>query len=859
MIDDKDNIELTEEAKVDEVETINHGGLIKEIDLTKEMKTSFLSYAMSVIVSRALPDVRDGMKPVHRRIMFGMNELGVYSDKAYKKSARIVGEVMGKFHPHGDSAIYDSMVRMAQDFSYRYPLVDGHGNFGSIDGDGAAAMRYTEARMSKIAMELLKDLGKNTVDFGDNYDGSEREPIVLPCKFPNILVNGATGIAVGMATNIPPHNMSEVINGLLALIKNPEISIEKIMTYIKGPDFPTGGLVMGLSQLRKAYLTGNGAITVRAKYEIVDIEKGKQAIIITEIPYQVNKSRLIERIAETVKNKIIEGITDLRDESNRDGIRIVVELKRDSNSSVIINNLFKHTQMQTTFGINTLALVKGVPRVLNIKEVLEYYLEHQVEVITRRTQFDLDKAEARAHILEGLLIALGNIDAVIQLIKKSQTPEEAIDGLRKTFSLSELQAKAILDMRLQRLTGLEIDKIKEEMATLKKFIAECKEILKSHDKKLHIIISELNEIKEKFGDERKTEISLSEELDIEDEDLIPVEDVIITITSKGYVKRMTVDTYRAQNRGGKGITGAKINDDDYVSRMLYASSHDTILFFSNLGKVYSLRAFQIPYSSRTAKGLPIVNLLNFEENEKLSAVLGVDRNMEKDGFFIFATKGGIIKKTEISAFQNIRTNGIKAIILNDGDELFDVGITDGEKDIILGASNGKSIRFSESDIRPMGRISAGVRGIKVTEPDIVVGMAIISTDGDEIVIVTEKGYGKRTNVEDFRVQVRGGKGVKAINMTDKNGKLVSLSTVRGDEDLIVISDKGMVIRTHLDQILTIGRDTQGVRLINLNEGHLVANIAIVPRSDDEDIEDLDQIKEEFELDLDYEFLDEIEE
>jgi len=859
LIDNKDDIEIVDETTSTEVETINHSGIIKEIDLTKEMKTSFLSYAMSVIVSRALPDVRDGMKPVHRRIMYGMNELGVYSDKAYKKSARIVGEVMGKFHPHGDSAIYDSMVRMAQDFSYRYPLVDGHGNFGSIDGDGAAAMRYTEARMSKIAMELLKDLGKNTVDFGDNYDASEREPLVLPCKFPNILVNGATGIAVGMATNIPPHNMNEVINGLLALIKNPDISIEKIMSFIKGPDFPTGGLVMGLSQLRKAYLTGNGAITVRAKYDIVDIEKGKQAIIITEIPYQVNKSRLIERIADTVKNKIIEGITDLRDESNREGIRIVIELKRDSNSSVIINNLFKHTQMQTTFGINTLALVKGVPRVLNIKEVLEYYLEHQVEVITRRTQYDLDKAEARAHILEGLLIALSNIDAVIQLIKKSQTTEEAVEGLRKAFSLTEIQAKAILDMKLQRLTGLEIDKIKEEMATLRKFIAECKEILKSHDKKLQIIISELEEIKTKFGDERKTEISLSEELDIEDEDLIPVEDVIITITSKGYVKRMTVDTYRAQNRGGKGITGAKVNDDDYVSRMLYASSHDTILFFSNLGKVYSLRAFQIPYSSRISKGLPIVNLLNFEENEKLSAVLGVERNMEKDGFFIFATKGGIIKKTEISAFQNIRTNGIKAIILNDGDELFDVGITDGEKDIILGASNGKSIRFSESDIRPMGRISAGVRGIKVADPDIVVGMAIISTDGDEIVIVTEKGYGKRTNVEDFRVQVRGGKGVKAINMTDKNGRLVSLSTVRGDEDLIVITDKGMVIRTHLDQILTIGRDTQGVRLINLNDGHLVANIAIVPRSEDEDLEELDMIKEEFELDLDYEFLDEIEE
>ncbi len=856
MIDNKDDIEL----KVNEEQPIQpQTDRVKEVDLAKEMKTSFLSYAMSVIVARALPDVRDGMKPVHRRIMYGMNELGVYADKAYKKSARIVGEVMGKFHPHGDSAIYDSMVRMAQDFSYRYPLVDGHGNFGSIDGDGAAAMRYTEARMSKIAMELLKDIGKNTVDFGDNYDGSEREPLVLPCKFPNILVNGATGIAVGMATNIPPHNIVEVIDGLLALTKNPDISIEKLMTFIKGPDFPTGGLVMGLSQLRKAYLTGNGAITVRAKCETKELENGKYEIIVTEIPYQVNKTRLIERIAETAKNKIIEGITDLRDESNREGIKIVIELRRDVNPNVILNNLYKHTQMQTTFGINMLALVRGVPKVLNIKEVLEYYLEHQIEVITRRTKFDLEKAEARAHVLEGLLIALGNIDAVIQLIKKSQTTDDAVEGLMKTFGLTEIQSKAILDMKLQRLTGLEIDKIKEEMATLKKFIQECKEILKSHDKKLGIIINELQETKEKFGDERRTEISLSEELDIEDEDLIPVEDVIITITSKGYVKRMTVDTYKAQNRGGKGITGAKMTDDDYICRMIYASSHDNLLFFSNFGKVYQLRAFQIPYASRTAKGLPIVNLLNFEENEKLSAVLNIDKDQSKDGFLIFATRKGIIKKTEISAFQNIRTNGIKALLLNDGDELFDVGLTDGEKDIIMGASNGKSIRFSESDIRPMGRISAGVRAIKVEGEDKVVGMAIINTDADEIIIVTEKGYGKRTNVEEFRVQVRGGKGVKALNMTEKNGKLVALTTVLGDEDLIVITDKGMIIRTHLDQILTIGRDTQGVKLINLNDGHLVANIAIVPRSnDEEELDDL-EVQEEFQLDLDYEFLDETDE
>ncbi len=747
------------------------------------------------------------------------------------------------------------MVRMAQDFSYRYPLVDGHGNFGSVDGDGAAAMRYTEARMSKISMELLRDLNKNTVDFIDNYDGSEREPVVLPCKFPNILVNGATGIAVGMATNIPPHNLNEVVDGLLAMIKNPEISIEGLMNFIKGPDFPTGGCIMGLSQVRKAYMTGNGALTVRAKCEIKD-DNGKPTIIVTEIPYQVNKTRLIERIAETVKEKIIEGITGLQDESSRHGMRIVIELRRDANANVILNNLYKHTQLQSTFGINMLVLVKGQPKVLNLKEVLEYYLAHQVEVITRRTKYDLEKAEARAHILEGLIVAVTNIDAVIALIKKSKTPEEAQISLIKTFNLTETQAKAILDMRLQRLTGLEIDKIKDEYVELKKFIGECKEILKSHERKLKIIIGELEAIKTQFGDDRKSEISLSDELQIEDEDLIPVEDVIITVTNKGYVKRMAVDVYRAQNRGGKGVTGAKMADDDFVERVIYTSTHDTLLFFSNLGKIYKLRAFQIPYFSRIAKGLPIINLLSFDENEKLAAVLNVNEKVEKTGFLFFATRQGIIKKTEVSAFQNIRTNGIKAILLNEGDELFTVALTDGEKDVILGASNGKAIRFSEGDVRPMGRISAGVRGIKVEGSDVVVGMAIVSTDGDEIVIATEKGYGKRTNVEDFRVQIRGGKGVKALNITHKNGSLVALSTVRGDEDLMVITDKGMVIRTHLDQLLTIGRDTQGVRIINLNEGHTVANIAIVPRDEEgEGFED-SEFKEEFELDLGYQFMDE---
>lgn len=829
---------------------------VKEVNLTNTMKTSFLSYAMSVIVARALPDVRDGMKPVHRRILYAMNDLGLYSDKPFKKSARIVGEVMGKYHPHGDSAIYDSMVRMAQDFSYRYPLVEGHGNFGSIDGDGAAAMRYTEARMSRIAMEMLRDLNKDTVDFVDNYDGSEKEPSVLPCKFPNLLVNGATGIAVGMATNIPPHNLTEVIDGLLALIKNPEISIEGLMNYIKGPDFPTGGIIMGLSELRKAYLTGNGAITVRAKTKIEEIENGKQAIIITEIPYMVNKTRLIERIAETVKNKTIDGITGLQDESNREGMRIVVELRRDANPNVILNNLFKHTQLQTTFGINMLVLVDGQPKVLNLKEILENYIKHQIEIITRRTKFDLDKAEARAHILEGLQIALANIDEVIQLIKKSETTEAAVESLVSTFALTETQAKAILDMKLQRLTGLEVDKVKQELMETRKFIADCHEILKNHSRKLAIIVSELTEIRERFGDGRKTEINLSDDLEIEDEDLIPEEDVIITITNRGYVKRMTVDTYRPQNRGGKGVTGAKMLEDDFVEMILYTSSHDTILFFSNFGKVYRLKAYQIPAYGRTAKGLPVVNLLNFEENEQLAAVLNVNREEAKDGYLIFATRMGLIKKTEVSAFNNIRTNGIKAIVLKEGDELLEVGLTDGEKDIILGTSAGKAIRFSESDIRPMGRISAGVRGIKVEGNERVVGMAIVNTDGDEIVIVTEKGYGKRTNVDAFRVQVRGGKGVKALNMTEKNGRMVALETVKGDEDLMVITDKGMIIRTHLDQILTVGRDTQGVCIIKLSEGHLVSSIAVVPRSEDDENEENDEYKEEIVYDLDYKFKDE---
>jgi DNA gyrase subunit A len=816
---------------------------VKDHNIVGEMRTSFLNYAMSVIVSRALPDVRDGLKPVHRRILYAMNELGVHGDKPHKKSARIVGDVIGKYHPHGDSAVYDAMVRMAQDFSYRYTLVDGHGNFGSVDGDGAAAMRYTEARMSKLAMELLRDLNKNTVDFQDNYDGSESEPIVLPSRFPNLLVNGATGIAVGMATNIPPHNLTEVIDGVLALIENPEITIERLMEYIPAPDFPTGGTLMGLSQVKKAYLTGSGSVTIRSKTDVVNMSNQKEAIIITEIPYQVNKTKLIERIAELAKNKIVDGITDLRDESNRKGTRIVIELRKDANSGVILNNLYKHTQLQTTFGMNMLALDKGQPKVMNLKEILVAYLSHQIEVITRRTQYDLDRAQARGHIVQGLLIALANIDEIVHLLKASKTTDAALNGLMQTFILTEIQAKAILDMRLQRLTGLEIEKLEQEYQELLSLISELQSVLENHDKKLHLIITELTEIKERFGDDRISSLDMSEELTLEDEDLIPEDDVIITITNRGYIKRLTVDTYRAQNRGGKGITGTKMSDDDFVSKILYTSSHDILMFFTNFGKVYRLKAFQVPASSRTSKGLPIVNLLNFEKDEKLAAVLNLTNIDENPGYIMFATRLGLVKKTEIAQFKNIRTTGIRAIILPEGDELFNVALTDGTKDIILGASNGKAIRFHEEDVRPMGRISAGVRGIKVEGSEHAVGMAIVDNDEDEVLVLTDKGYGKRTKVDAYRRQVRGGKGVKSLNMTEKNGELVCLNTVTGEDDLIVITDRGMVIRTNLDQISTMGRDTQGVRVISLYDGQSVATMAIVPRSEeDEEIEETIEIK-----------------
>ena len=809
---------------------------VQPINLSNVMQTSFLDYAMSVIVSRALPDVRDGLKPVHRRILFAMNELGVYSDKPHKKSARIVGDVIGKYHPHGDTAVYEAMVRMAQDFSYRYPLVDGHGNFGSVDGDGAAAMRYTEARMSKLAGEMLRDLNKNTVDFVDNYDGSEKEPAILPARFPNLLVNGASGIAVGMATSIPPHNLTEVINGTLALIENPDITVEKLMEYIPAPDFPTGATIMGLSSVKQAYLTGVGTVTVRAKVNIVNLQNGKKEIVITEIPYQVNKKRLIERIADLAKDKIIDGITDLRDESNRKGMRIIIEIRRDANVNVILNNLYKHTQMQTTYSVNMIALDHGQPRVLNLKQILECYVKHQIEVVTRRTKYDLDKAKARLHIVEGLLIALVNIDEVVATIKASKNAEEAIAQLTTKFLLTEIQAKAILDMKLQRLTGLELEKLQEEKKELHEIVDYLEDILNHHEKLMQVIVSELTEVQRKYGDDRRTGLDLSEDLEVEDADLIPEEDVIITITNRGYIKRMTVDTYRAQRRGGKGITGSKMQEDDFIEKVIYTSTHDNLLFFTNFGKVYLLKAYQIPGASRISKGLPLINLLKFEAEEKLAAVINV-KSLEEPGYVIFGTKNGIIKKTELIQYKNIRSTGIRAIILGEQDELIAVARTNGAQDIIFGASNGKAACFNESEVRATNRAASGVKGIRVAEGERAIGLVAVNGEEDEITVVTEFGYGKRTPTSDFKIKGRNGKGVKYMNITEKSGRPVSLAPSTGEDDLMIITDKGMVIRTYLADISVIGRDTQGVRVIKLNEGQTVSSIAIVPHQEDVPEED----------------------
>lgn len=808
----------------------NQQARIREINISQEMRTSFLDYAMSVIVSRALPDVRDGLKPVHRRILYAMNDLGIVAEKPHKKSARIVGEVIGKYHPHGDSAVYDTMVRMAQDFNQRYMLVDGHGNFGSVDGDAAAAMRYTEARMSKISMELLRDISKNTINFQDNYDGSEREPIVLPARFPNLLVNGATGIAVGMATNIPPHQLGEVIDGVLALSKNPDLTIPELMEYIQGPDFPTAGQILGKSGIRRAYETGRGTVIIRAKVEIEDRGNGKQSIIVNELPYQVNKAKLIEKIAELVREKKIDGITDLRDESDRNGMRIVMEIRRDANANVLLNNLYKHTALQTSFGINMLSLVDGEPKVLNLKQCLYYYLEHQKVVIRRRTAYELEKAEARAHILEGLRIALDHLDEVIALIRSSRTTEMARQGLMERFGLSEKQAQAILDMRLQRLTGLEREKIEQEYAELVKLIAELRAILADEEKVLEIIREELTEIKERFNDKRRTEIAPGGLEFIEDEDLIPEQNVVITLTHNGYVKRLPASTYKSQNRGGRGVQGMGTNEDDFVEHLLTTSTHDHILFFTNKGKVYRTKGYEIPEYSRTAKGIPIVNLLGVDKGEWVNAIIPI-REFTDDDYLFFATKQGLAKRTPLSSFANIRNNGLIAITLREEDELISVRLTTGEKDIIIGTSNGMLIRFSEQDVRSMGRSATGVKGITLDEDDLVVGMEIVEENTD-VLIVTKNGYGKRTSIEEYRIQSRGGKGLKTCNITDKNGKLVAVKSVKGEEDIMLITAAGVLIRMPVDQISQMGRNTQGVRLIRLDGEQEVATVAKAQREDE---------------------------
>ncbi|MGQ9412961.1 DNA gyrase subunit A [Streptococcus pluranimalium] len=796
------------------------------VNLTSEMKTSFIDYAMSVIVARALPDVRDGLKPVHRRILYGMNELGVTPDKPHKKSARITGDVMGKYHPHGDSSIYDAMVRMAQWWSYRYMLVDGHGNFGSMDGDGAAAQRYTEARMSKIALEMLRDINKNTVDFQDNYDGSEREPLVLPARFPNLLVNGATGIAVGMATNIPPHNLGETIDAVKLVMDNPEVTTRDLMEVLPGPDFPTGAMVMGKSGIHRAYETGKGSIVLRSKTEIEVTKTGRERIVVTEFPYMVNKTKVHEHIVKLAQEKRIEGITAVRDESSREGVRFVIEVKRDASANVILNNLFKMTSLQTNFSFNMLAIEKGVPKILTLRQILDNYIAHQKEVIVRRTEFDKAKAESRAHILEGLLIALDHLDEVIAIIRNSQTDSEAQAELMTRFDLSERQSQAILDMRLRRLTGLERDKIQSEYDELLNLIADLADILAKPERVVTIIKEELDEVKRKFNDDRRTELMVGEVLSLEDEDLIEEEDVLITLSNKGYIKRLAQDEFRAQKRGGRGVQGTGVNDDDFVSQLVSTSTHDTLLFFTNLGRVYKLKGYEIPEYGRTAKGLPVVNLLKLDEGEFIQTMINARKEDIKDYYFFFTTYAGVVKRVPTSEFDNIRQNGLKALTLKDNDQLINVLVTTGNDDIIIGTTAGYSVRFNESVVRSMGRVAAGVRGVKLRDEDYVVGASTI-TDDQEVLVVTEKGYGKRTSAEEYPTKGRGGKGIKTANITDKNGALAGLVTVSGDEDVMLITNKGVVIRTNVSNISQTGRSTMGVRLMRLEEASKLVTFALV--------------------------------
>ena len=807
------------------------------VNLTSEMKTSFIDYAMSVIVSRALPDVRDGLKPVHRRILYGMNELGITPDKPHKKSARITGDVMGKYHPHGDSAIYEAMVRMAQWWSYRHMLIDGHGNFGSMDGDGAAAQRYTEARMSKIALEMLRDINKNTVNFADNYDASEREPEVLPARFPNLLVNGTTGIAVGMATNIPPHNLGETVDAVNLLIDNPEATTRDIMEVLPGPDFPTGALVMGKSGIHRAYETGKGSITLRSRTEIEEFGNGRERIVVTEFPYMVNKSKVHDHIVRLAQEKRIEGITAVRDESNREGVRFVIEVRRDASASVILNNLFKLTQLQTNFSFNMLAIQGGVPKILSVKEILSAYIEHQKEVVVRRTQFDKEKAESRAHILEGLLIALDHIDEVIRIIRNSETDAIAQAELMDQFALSERQSQAILDMRLRRLTGLERDKIQSEYDELIALIADLADILAKPERVVQIVKEELTEVKRKYADKRRTELMVGEVLSLEDEDLIEESDVLITLSNKGYIKRLGQDEFRAQKRGGRGVQGTGVKDDDFVKDLVSSSTHDRLLFFTNKGRVYRLKAYEIPEYGRTAKGLPIVNLLKLEDNEFVQTIINVGREKNDDQYLFFATRQGVVKRTGVSEFGNIRQNGLKALNLKEDDELITVFLTDGQSDIIMGTRLGYSVRFNEADVRNMGRTATGVRGVNLRPEDCLVGATVISDD-QEVLVLTEKGFGKRTAASEYPTKGRGGKGIKTLNVAAKNGPLAGLVTVSGDEDMVVMTDTGVVIRTNVSNISQTGRSTMGVKVMRLDDDAKIMTFALVAAEEEkEDMKD----------------------
>ncbi|CEY63035.1 DNA gyrase subunit A [Streptococcus pseudopneumoniae] len=804
------------------------------VNLTKEMKASFIDYAMSVIVARALPDVRDGLKPVHRRILYGMNELGVTPDKPHKKSARITGDVMGKYHPHGDSSIYEAMVRMAQWWSYRYMLVDGHGNFGSMDGDSAAAQRYTEARMSKIALEMLRDINKNTVDFVDNYDANEREPLVLPARFPNLLVNGATGIAVGMATNIPPHNLGETIDAVKLVMDNPEVTTKDLMEVLPGPDFPTGALVMGKSGIHKAYETGKGSIVLRSRTEIETTKTGRERIVVTEFPYMVNKTKVHEHIVRLVQEKRIEGITAVRDESNREGVRFVIEVKRDASANVILNNLFKMTQMQTNFGFNMLAIQNGIPKILSLRQILDAYIEHQKEVVVRRTRFDKEKAEARAHILEGLLIALDHIDEVIRIIRASETDAEAQAELMSKFKLSERQSQAILDMRLRRLTGLERDKIQSEYDDLLALIADLADILAKPERVSQIIKDELDEVKRKFSDKRRTELMVGQILSLEDEDLIEESDVLITLSNRGYIKRLDQDEFTAQKRGGRGVQGTGVKDDDFVRELVSTSTHDHLLFFTNKGRVYRLKGYEIPEYGRTAKGLPVVNLLKLDEDESIQTVINVESDRSDDAYLFFTTRHGIVKRTSVKEFANIRQNGLKALNLKDEDELINVLLAEGDMDIIIGTKFGYAVRFNQSAVRGMSRIATGVKGVNLREGDTVVGASLI-TDQDEVLIITEKGYGKRTVATEYPTKGRGGKGMQTAKITEKNGLLAGLMTVQGDEDLMIITDTGVMIRTNLANISQTGRATMGVKVMRLDQDAQIVTFTTVAVAEKEEV------------------------